>query len=254
MDTQSSTPLAHPNPLPSPLISLMRPTIIIFFISLSLSSSFQSYLYIHYTLTYTHNSSKREREMTIDDSFKKPGAIPFKWEIRPGVPKLHHQSPSPQQSPSFNLRRSLLQHHEQQKQQSFNHHRSCPTTPIKLSPPPSGFHFRPPPPEPRSRSTPRGRPDRSIFAPPDNVGSGSCFPSPLVLIRRKGDKKRSRRPKPESDFEPDYTSDLETLSRWSGSTRKSVSLFRDSPSSSFSSYRSSPRPVSDDEWAWLGLF
>ncbi|KAI8551418.1 hypothetical protein RHMOL_Rhmol06G0184200 [Rhododendron molle] len=193
--------------------------------------------------------------MTIDDSFKKPGAIPFKWEIRPGVPKLNHQSPSPQQSPSFILRSSLLQHHQQQKQQSINHHRSCPTTPIKLSPPPSGFHFRPPPPEPRSRSTPRGRPDRSIFAPPDiNVGSGSCFPSPSVLIRRKGDKKRSRRPKPESEFEPDYTSDLETLSRWSGSTRKSASLFRDSPSSSFSSYRSSPRPVSDDEWAWLGLF
>ncbi|XP_041993805.1 uncharacterized protein LOC121744084 [Salvia splendens] len=25
--------------------------------------------------------------MKNDDSFKKPGSIPFKWEIRPGVPK-----------------------------------------------------------------------------------------------------------------------------------------------------------------------
>ncbi|KAE9457556.1 hypothetical protein C3L33_10537, partial [Rhododendron williamsianum] len=157
--------------------------------------------------------------MTIDDSFKKPGAIPFKWEIRPGVPKLHHQSPSPQQSPSFNLRRSLLQHHEQQKQQSFNHHRSCPTTPIKLSPPPSGFHFRPPPPEPHSRSTPRSRSDRSIFAPPDIVGSGSCFPSPSVVR-----------------VDPEV-----------------VSLFRDSPSSSFSSYRSSPRPLAMMSGPGLGF-
>lgn len=194
--------------------------------------------------------------MTIDDSFKRPGAIPFKWEIRPGVPKLHHQSPSLQQSPSSNLRHSLLQHHQQQKQQSINRHRSCPTTPIKLSPPPSGFYFRPMPPEPRACSTPRSRPDPLIHARPEIVDSGSCFPSPLVLIRRKGDRKRSRTPKPESKFEPDYTSDLETLSRWSGSTRKSASLFRDSPlSSSFSSYQSSsPRPVNDAEWAWLGLF
>ncbi|URE24904.1 hypothetical protein MUK42_16509 [Musa troglodytarum] len=27
------------------------------------------------------------REMGIDDSFKRPGSIPFKWEIQPGVPK-----------------------------------------------------------------------------------------------------------------------------------------------------------------------
>ncbi|XP_073138045.1 uncharacterized protein [Henckelia pumila] len=29
--------------------------------------------------------------MNTDDSFKKPGAVPFKWEIRPGVPKFRNQ-------------------------------------------------------------------------------------------------------------------------------------------------------------------
>ncbi|KAH7860791.1 hypothetical protein Vadar_018011 [Vaccinium darrowii] len=190
--------------------------------------------------------------MAIDDSFKKPGAIPFKWEIRPGVPKqLNHQPPSIQQSPSCNLRHSMLQHHQQQKHQSANHRRPSPTTLLKLSPPPSGFHFRP---EPRARSTPRARPEPSTLARHKIVSSVGCFPSPLVITRRKGDNERSPRPKPES--EPDYTSDLETLSRWSGSNRKSMSLFRDSPSSSsFSSNQSSPRLFSDDaEWAWLGLF
>lgn len=33
--------------------------------------------------------------MNIDDSFKKPGAVPFKWEIRPGVPKVRNQPKQP---------------------------------------------------------------------------------------------------------------------------------------------------------------
>ncbi|URE43435.1 hypothetical protein MUK42_14390 [Musa troglodytarum] len=34
----------------------------------------------------------------MDDSFKRPGRIPFQWEIRPGVPKPQHQ-PTPAASP-----------------------------------------------------------------------------------------------------------------------------------------------------------
>ncbi|GMP46847.1 hypothetical protein CsSME_00014849 [Camellia sinensis var. sinensis] len=200
--------------------------------------------------------------MNIDDSFKKPGAIPFKWEIRPGVPKLQQQQPPP--SPSYHLQRSLIQHHQQKQQQSTNHHRSSPTTPRKLRPPPAGFNFQPPPPELRTssfRSAPRTRSDqcrfdRSILVQPETAAIG-CFPAPL--LRRNDDKKkrRNRKSKLEIDPEPDYTSDLETLSRWSVSTRKSLSPFRDSPLSSsfsFSSYQSSPRPLSDAEWAGFGLF
>ncbi|XP_008783509.1 uncharacterized protein LOC103702734 [Phoenix dactylifera] len=36
------------------------------------------------------------REMNIDESFKKPGSIPFKWEIQPGIPK---PQPSPTTTP-----------------------------------------------------------------------------------------------------------------------------------------------------------
>ncbi|XAR62830.1 hypothetical protein NMG60_11017726 [Bertholletia excelsa] len=205
--------------------------------------------------------------MAVDDSFKKPGAVPFKWEIRPGVPKFQHHrqqpSPSPSPSPSRNLHRSLLQL-QQQSQQSTNHyHRSCPGTPAKLRPPPAGSYFGPPMSEPHARSfcsTPRTRSerfrfDRSIFARPETVApSTGCFPTPL-LRRKDGKNRGSRRFKTELNREPDYTSELETLSRRSVSTWKTLSPFRDSPrSSSFSSYQSSPRPVSDAEWAGFGLF
>ncbi|XP_052202482.1 uncharacterized protein LOC127808129 [Diospyros lotus] len=195
--------------------------------------------------------------MAIDDSFKKPGAIPFKWEIRPGVPKHQHQQQQQQPvSASSNLRRS-----------SAAHQRSSPTAPTKLSPPPAGLRFRPPQPElwtrpfhssPRTRSE-RYRLDRSLLVRREAVAAG-CFPSPLA--KRKGEKNGARVPvpvpRPEFGAEPEYASDLETPSRWSLSTRKSVSPspFRDSPlsSSSFSSYRSSPHPVSEAEWAGFALF
>ncbi|XP_057490508.1 uncharacterized protein LOC130776348 [Actinidia eriantha] len=194
--------------------------------------------------------------MAIDESFKKPGAVPFKWEIRPGVPKP--QQPLPP-SPSHNLHRSLLQH-QQQKHQSTTHQRSNLSTQLHLSPPPAGLSFHPQHQEARAcsfRSSPRSRSERSrfdryILARHETVATG-CFPSPM--LRRKDGKKRIHRPKTQSDAEPDYTSDLEILSRWSVSTRKSLSAFRDSPSSSsVSSYQSSPRPVCDAEWAGFGLF
>ncbi|KAL6962207.1 hypothetical protein U1Q18_037163 [Sarracenia purpurea var. burkii] len=215
--------------------------------------------------------------MTRDDSFKKQGAVPFKWEIRPGVPKVQPPPPS-----YTNLHRSLG-HHHQQKQQSNDHHRSCPSTPLKLRPPPAGisfhplelhtrfpphtrpgrfdhhrscpstppklrpspagFSFHPPSPDLRARSfrsAPRTQSGRCPFNPSgvtrlESVSVG-CFPGPLT--KRNGDRKRSRRPKPEPNRKTDYI-DLEILAMWSGSTVDSLS-----PSSpSFSSYQLSPRPV-----------
>lgn len=52
--------------------------------------------------------------------------------------------------------------------------------------------------------------------------------------------------------EEDYTSELETIGRWSLSSTKSLSPFRASTASS--SVASSPRPISDAEWAGFGLF
>lgn len=188
--------------------------------------------------------------MAIDDSFKKPGAVPFNWEIRPGVPKINTQQPKlqpkqlsppvlPSPSPRFAPRRPSPASLNQQK----------------LKPPPAGFIFLPPP-EPRThsfRSTPRTRSERWRFDQPTRVGpecvSPGCFPSPL--LRRKDSKRRTTHV---AESESDYTSDLETLGRWSVSSRKSFSPFRESSASSYSSYRSSPRVVSDAEWAGFGLF
>ncbi|KAF3447021.1 hypothetical protein FNV43_RR12201 [Rhamnella rubrinervis] len=185
--------------------------------------------------------------MAVDDSFKKPGAIPFKWELKPGVPK--HQHHHKNQPPSVPPPPPPL------------HSRTAGPVPQKLKPPPSGPLLFLPPPEPRAgsfRSAPRTRSDRWRFDQPvmvrrESVSSAGCFFSPL--LRRKSSIKRASS-RPRADSETDYTSDLETLARWSVSSRKSfASPFRGSPSSSsFSSYQSSPRPVSDAEWAGFGLF
>lgn len=58
---------------------------------------------------------------------------------------------------------------------------------------------------------------------------------------------------PKRVVEEDYTSELETLGRWSLSSTKSLSPFSVASTAS-SSVASSPRPVSDAEWAGFGLF
>lgn len=173
--------------------------------------------------------------MEVDDSFTKPGAVPFKWEIRPGVPKLQPPPPSPLSTCNLDC-----------------------SSPIKLKPPPSGFHFEPPLElhsrlyqSSRSRSCLRSRSescrlDKPIRAGPEIVSAG-CFPAPL--LGRKHDKTIDRKIKSKPVLEPDYSSD----NGWSVSYRKSLSPFRNSQSSS-SSYQSLPRLPSDAEWAGFGLF
>lgn len=193
--------------------------------------------------------------MTVDESFTKPGAVPFKWEIKPGVPKLQHQQKQPVLSPP-------------PLPQPRNYHRTVIPTPLqKLPPPPSpsgSVYFVPTLESPSRRvrslpSSPRARSERWRFdrkttalVRPEVVSPG-CFLSSF-LKRSKPGKQTLQKPGPAS--EPDYSSDLETLARWSVSSRKSLSPFPESPStSSFSSsYDSSPRPVSDAEWAGFGLF
>ncbi|XP_042024939.1 uncharacterized protein LOC121772058 [Salvia splendens] len=176
--------------------------------------------------------------MKNDDSFKKPGSIPFKWEIRPGVPK-------PQTQPGRRLLESGSEKQHQRKQKVA----SIQETPRKLKPPPAGLCFQPPmEPQTRTRSirsSPRtlsdriGSPRTLLLARPDVVITAGCFPSP-----RKPKNVKGARSVPESD----YYSDLEVSSRWSFSSRKTV------PTSSPSIHGSSPRPVSDAEWAGFGLF
>ncbi|XP_047938211.1 uncharacterized protein LOC125185679 [Salvia hispanica] len=187
--------------------------------------------------------------MKNDDSFKKPGSIPFKWEIRPGVPK-------PQTQPG---RRQLESGSEKLHQRKHKvalasiHNDPIQETPRKLKPPPAGLFFHPPmEPQTRTRtrtrsirSSPRtlsdrvGSPRALLLARPDVVITAGCFPSPQKPKNVKGARSVS---------EPDYYSDIEVSSRWSVSSRKTV------PTSSPSIHGSSPRPVSDAEWAGFGLF
>ncbi|GLT41399.1 hypothetical protein SLA2020_154660 [Shorea laevis] len=189
--------------------------------------------------------------MAIDDSFVKPGAVPFKWEVRPGVPKIQQPPqlpPPPPSQPKQQLKKQPLPTLSAPSS-PFISQRSFPT-PQRLKPPPPGSYYLFSP-EPRTqsfRSAPRSRSDRWRFDQPARVHpecvSPGCFPSPL--IKRRESKRRLQKPK------ADYSSDLETMSRWSVSSRRSVSPL--SPASSFSSYRPSPGRLSDAEWAGFGLF
>ncbi|CAH1423371.1 unnamed protein product [Lactuca virosa] len=158
--------------------------------------------------------------IAIDDSFKQPGSVPFKWEIRPGVPKLHnHHQPPPSNS---NHRPSSL--------------KPPPSSLVSASPrtQSSRFHFDKPPP-------------LMIGRQPEVVSLG-CFQTWKGGQIRKTNKLHA---------DTVYKSDIETLSQWSMSTQNSRSPFYNSspPSSSFSSYRSSPvMMASDVEWAGYGLF
>ncbi|KAK7318036.1 hypothetical protein RJT34_02733 [Clitoria ternatea] len=146
-----------------------------------------------------------------DDSFKKPGAVPFKWEIKPGLPivqqKLHHKPESPS---------------------------------LKLTPPPPVGCYLCSPVDSRTRSfqsTPRARSDRwrferPLLRPTESVSMGCLF-SPF--LRRLRSRERVTKRVVE---EEDYASELETLGRWSLSSRKSLSPFRASTASS--SVASSP--------------
>ncbi|KAL1214571.1 hypothetical protein V5N11_007466 [Cardamine amara subsp. amara] len=230
----------------------------------------------------------------VDDSFKRPGTIPFSWEIRPGVPKTRISQPgktntttttSPFLHPPKKLsplRLKPLSHSQpllppalSPPSSSFiSNSKSRPlspltpsySTPSKLKPPltpsASGFYS----PGPSFRSSPRAfserwqlhRPNRirPVLKPeprPDFAFTGlGCFPSPRFRLRKK--KKSDDRRKTGSRSENGYCSDFETMSPWTVSSRRSVSPRWDSPKSSFSSLRFSPRITNEAEWVGFGLF
>ncbi|KAL0314345.1 UNVERIFIED_CONTAM: Replication factor C subunit [Sesamum angustifolium] len=97
---------------------------------------------------------------SIDDSFKKPGAVPFKWEIRPGVPKLHNPQPPLKGNDDHHFEFEFRKPRHQWKRQvqqnqspvtASIHNSPFPETPRRLKPPPAGFYFHPPM-EPPTRS------------------------------------------------------------------------------------------------------
>lgn len=176
-------------------------------------------------------------KVDVDDSFRKPGAVPFKWEIRPGVPRI--QEPPSLDNYQFEFK---LRNHKQSHSKT-----PSPETPSRLKPPPAGYYFQSSSLEPRTRSF-RSNSKRFRLpglARPDVVSSAGCFPSPMS--KRRTVKKGTV--DPVSTPEPGYYSDLEIgLSR-----RLSVSSRKSGSPLSYS-YRASPRPVGDSDWAGFGLF
>ena len=197
--------------------------------------------------------------MAVDDYFSDAGAVPFKWEIKPGVPKAEDQHPQQQQQKHQKLTPPPSPPSGQPPVQSCSHQSSSKLPLPKLKPPPAeSYSYLFSPVESRSqsfRSKPRIRADRWRFDRPLVAGpeivSTKCFFAPL--LRRMPNKRFIRKPVLETD--PDYTSDLETFARWSSSSRKSLSSLRESsPPSSVSSVQSSPRSLGDAQWAGFGLF
>lgn len=229
----------------------------------------------------------------VDDSFKRPGTIPFSWEIRPGVPKTRISQPD------NNTTTTLLLLHPHKKLSPLRlkplSHSQPLLLPPALSPPSSSFisnsktrplspltppsfstpsKLKPPPPShqsgfyspgPSFRSSPRAFSERWQLHRPNRVRPGSeseprhdfavaglgCFPTPKFRLRKN---KNGGRRKTGSQSERDYCSDMETMSPWTVSSRRSVSPRWDSPKSSFSSLRFSPRIANEAEWIGFGLF
>ncbi|XP_051139240.1 uncharacterized protein LOC127257021 [Andrographis paniculata] len=161
--------------------------------------------------------------MPVDESYRKPGAVPFKWEIRPGVPKLHDPLPS---LDNYQFEFKLRNHHHKRLSATVS---PSPETPSRLKPPPAGLSIRSPS-------------NRVGQARPDVVSSAGCFPSPVVKLRALKTGGSG------SGSDPGYYSDLENGSsrRWSFSGRKSVPV-----SPVCHSYR---WPGGDADWAGFGLF
>ncbi|KAL5714522.1 hypothetical protein ACHQM5_016471 [Ranunculus cassubicifolius] len=171
----------------------------------------------------------------MDESFKRAGAVPFKWEVQPGIPKS---------LPNY-----------------------TPSTPSRLAPPPSEseFYFAPTPKRSLAptRSLSRLAPTRSLSRLLTRLKShGSsrtsvllslgCFPGPCVN-KRSFKVNTTEKSGDESESDSEYDNITEILDSWSNSPQKLTdSPLRDSASSS--SERSSPPPSDDVHWAAFGLF
>ncbi|XP_039133529.1 uncharacterized protein LOC120270555 [Dioscorea cayenensis subsp. rotundata] len=141
--------------------------------------------------------------MEIDDSFKRPGSVPFKWEIRPGIAKPDHKISTPPMLSKLRLPPSRI---PALSEGSIMRSSSPSPSPSKrhnlftLSPPPSEskrhnlFAFSPPP-------SVSKRHDLFAFSPPP-----SAFPvSPSKSLSKQRNLVASSSP--------------QSASKWHGNNR-----------------------------------
>ncbi|XP_068649021.1 uncharacterized protein [Aristolochia californica] len=159
--------------------------------------------------------------MAADDSFKRPGAVPFKWEISPGIPKPSSSS-------------------------------TASSHPQKLNPPPVGPAFSPSASPLLLRHFPSPS-DQTFRVRRRHIDhSSGCFPVPPLNRKKTHNPKMLDHGHDDEDDCSHMIADLQTLARWSMSSRKSLSP--DSPPLLSSLSRSLRRAHDDPDWAGYGLF
>ncbi|VVB14864.1 unnamed protein product [Arabis nemorensis] len=178
-----------------------------------------------------------------DDSFKRPGAVPFNWEIRPGIPKTRpDHDPSlllpPKKLPPLRLKPTPP------PPNPISESKIRPVSPF--APPPSSFKLKPPPDsDSYSHSSGPPAPYFGSSSPRARLGldSGGSFrrwrfPKSLFGMKKSksgGDVKKIGQESTSSESDNFYESET-TFSTSEDSSRSSVSSTTwGSPKSSFSS-------------------
>ncbi|XP_010459890.1 PREDICTED: probable serine/threonine-protein kinase samkC [Camelina sativa] len=177
-----------------------------------------------------------------DYSFKRPGAVPFKWEVRPGVPKTQ---PGDDDHPTLLLQPPKRLAPLRLKPFPPSESKSRPVSPFA---PPSSFKLKSPPSDSDSQCS--GPPTPYFRSSPPRVG-GCFYPKSLFGwkkskssdIKKTGQESSSSS---SSEFENFYETGS-TFSRSEDSSQGSVSSRWGSPKSSFSSRRGSPLKRTDSD-------
>ncbi|KAG7597857.1 hypothetical protein ISN44_As06g021650 [Arabidopsis suecica] len=186
-----------------------------------------------------------------DDSFKRPGAVPFKWEIRPGVPKTRpgdDDQPTllqpPNKLPPVKLKPFPPSNSPSPSSPFFSESRSRPVSPF--APPPSSFKLK----SPSDSDSNCSGPPTPYFRSSSPRAGGSLprcfFPKSLFGLKSKsGDLKKTGQESSESD---NFYESGTTFSPSEDSSHGSaVSSRWGSPISSFSSRRGSPLKRTDSD-------
>ncbi|CAA0229868.1 hypothetical protein AtNW77_Chr1g0024361 [Arabidopsis thaliana] len=196
-----------------------------------------------------------------DDSFKRPGAVPFKWEIRPGVPKTRPgdddpallQPPPPNKLPPLKLKSTPPSNSPSPSSSSsfFSESRSRPVSPF--APPPSSFKLKSPS-DSDSNCSASPTPYFRSSSPRAGGSLPRCFfPKSLFGLKKSksGDLKKTGQQEPSSTTsESDNFYESGTTlspSEEDSSQGSPVSSRWSSPKSSFSSRRGSPLKRTDSD-------
>ncbi|CAA7047839.1 unnamed protein product [Microthlaspi erraticum] len=184
-----------------------------------------------------------------DDSFKRPGAVPFNWEIRPGVPKTRNPQPDDPVStllqPPKKLHPLRLKPFPPSNQPSPSPSSSSSsvssiskTRPVSPFAPPSSFKLKPSPDSDSSHSLRPPEPYWRSSSPTSRRWRSLKSLIGLKKSSKTGDVKKTGEESTSSESDNFYESET-TFSASEDSSRGSVSTRCSSPKTSSPSLRGS---------------